>query len=545
MTWRQRWLILVPAALAVALLIGGCPGGGPSVDPSGGHGGPPEVDDSGGTVSIVSGSENKLLEETVILDFERANRIDVQMHYKGSLDIMRGLREQSLTEYDAVWPANSLWLALGDEHHLVKHEESIMRSPVVLGVKKSKAEQLGWVDAEVTVDDILEAAEAGKLTFMMTSATQSNSGASAYFAFLNAFAGQPEVLTAEHLEDPEVQEKIRRILGEVDRSSGSSGWLKEYFFENYESEFDAMVNYEALIIEMNQALVASGREPLFAVYPRDGLAIADSPLGYLDRGDPQKEQIFLKLQEHLLSEAAQRKILGLGRRVGLVGMAADASATDVFNPDWGIQPDLVISPIKFPPPKVISEALTLYQTSFRKPSFTVYCLDYSGSMTGEGISQLREAMRTILDQEQAEQYLLQFSAQDSTLVIPFSAPESLRDEEPTEVWRVQGNDQEKLDQLLQRISGRQPEGGTDIYTPVMTALELCKDVEAKFPAVVLMSDGNPTAGRSMADLREFHAELGTGQRVPVFGIMFGMAEESYLEEIADLTGGRVFDGRED
>ena len=49
----------------------------------------------------------------------------------------------------------------------------------------------------------------------------------------------------------------------------------------------------------------------------------------------------------------------------------------------------------------------------------------------------------------------------------------------------------------------------------------------------------------MEDLRAFHQQLGTGQRVPVFGIMFGMAEESYLEEIADLTGGRVFDGRED
>lgn len=38
-----------------------------------------------------------------------------------------------------------------------------------------------------------------------------------------------------------------------------------------------MINYEALIIQANQKLVAQGREPLYCVYPVDGLAIADSP----------------------------------------------------------------------------------------------------------------------------------------------------------------------------------------------------------------------------------------------------------------------------
>ena len=98
---------------------------------------------------------------------------------------------------DAVWPANSFWISLGDTHQQVKHAQSIMRTPVVFGVKKSVAARLGWIGKPVTVEQILQAAEAGKLRYMMTSATQSNSGASAYLGYLYAFAGRPEALTAK------------------------------------------------------------------------------------------------------------------------------------------------------------------------------------------------------------------------------------------------------------------------------------------------------------------------------------------------------------
>ena len=59
--------------------------------------------------------------------------------------------------------------------------------------------------------------------------------------------------------------------------------------------YDAMVNYECLIISANQTLEERGEETLYAVYPYDGLSLADSPLGYLDNGDGAKEEAFLTL----------------------------------------------------------------------------------------------------------------------------------------------------------------------------------------------------------------------------------------------------------
>jgi len=188
-------------------------------------------------------------------------------------------------------------------------------------------------------------AESNKLRYMMTSATQSNSGASAYLGYLSAFAGRPETLTEKNLSDPQVQSKVKRILGTVDRSSGSSGWLKDLFLASYD-KYDAMVNYEAVIIETDQQLVAQGKEPLYVVSPEDGLALADSPLGYVDKGNAAKAKLFSDLQQYLLSTPAQGQILAQGRRVGLLGLTINHPDTAVFNPDWGINTRRGLSPIR-------------------------------------------------------------------------------------------------------------------------------------------------------------------------------------------------------
>ena len=156
------------------------------------------------------------------------------------------------------------------------------------------------------------------MTFCMTSATQSNSGASAYIGFLYALLGKHEGLTAGDLQNPDLQQEIRSLLAGVERSSGSSDWLKDLFLTG---DYDAMVNYECLIIDANEQLVSEGKEPLYAVYPYDGLSIADSPLGYVDHGDEDKENAFLKFQEELMSSDSQTAIEATGRRITANGVS--------------------------------------------------------------------------------------------------------------------------------------------------------------------------------------------------------------------------------
>ena len=480
------------------------------------------------SLRILSGSENQEL-EPILEDFSRESGIRVEMTYQGSLDIMRAL-EQDEIAYDAVWPASSLWLNVGDTGHRVKHGESISISPVVFGIRQSLAEELGFVGREVSVRDILDAITAGKLKFCMTSATQSNSGASAYIGFLYALLGNPDMITEEDLENEQLQSDIQALLSGVDRSSGSSDWLKDMFLEG---GYDAMVNYECLIIQANEELESRGEETLYVVYPYDGLTLADSPLGYVDNGDDDKETAFLELQEYLLSEDVQNEIQRTGRRTGYTGISDENR--DVFRTDWGVQPDRVLSTMRMPSTDVLFQALNLYQTDFKKPSLSIYCLDYSGSMSGKGNEQLVAAMEQLLIQENAEKNFLQASKDEVNVLIFF-------DDQVLAEYTAVGSGTE-LEALYDKVESQDTGSGTDMYVAAEEALQVLShyDLSQYTPAVILMTDG--MSGGSFDAFMEQYQEL--GEDVPVFSIMFGDADSEQLEELAAATNARVFDGRED
>uniref|UniRef100_UPI00286C4A25 VWA domain-containing protein n=1 Tax=Armatimonas sp. TaxID=1872638 RepID=UPI00286C4A25 len=386
-----------------------------------------------------------------------------------------------------------------------------------LALKGSVAQRLGWTDKKiVTTDKIREAAQVGRLRFLLTSATQSNSGAAAYLAFLSAFAGKPQVLTESDLQKPAVQSGVAALLGNVNRSAGSSGWLTELFLRRYD-DYDAMINYEVMATEANAQLGAQGKEKLTMIYPSDGVAIADAPLGYVERGQSaSKREAFTKLQTWLLSPEIQREIAATGRRTGPIG-------------------DAFPSQLRLPRAEVVRQALDLYQTTLRKPSLTVYCLDVSGSMRGERLEQLKSAMRGLLDQDQARRSLLQTSSRDITVVIPFSGA-------PQVLWEVRGNDPNALASLNAKIQALEATGGTDIYSPTVQALKRIHrqpGYEDYFPAVILLTDGESNTGASLSDVVSEKLDI------PVFAIRFGEASSEQLDALTESTSGRTFEGRSD
>lgn len=527
---KRRVRTALIGLLAPALLLTGC-GGAPgepqaeeqSQDTSS------EILKADGTIRILSGSENEEL-ETVIDECSQATGVEIEMDYKGSVDIMREL-ESGAEEYDAVWPASSIWLSMGDVDHLVKHSQSISMTPVVFGIRESLAEELGFKEKDVSVKDILAAIQDGKMSFCMTSATQSNSGASAYIGFLYALLGKQEGMTVGDLQGERLRDDITGLLGGVERSSGSSDWLKDLFLKE---DYDAMVNYECLIIDANRQLESEGKEPLYIVYPYDGLSIADSPLGYVDHGDSQKEEAFQAVQQYLLSEEAQSQIEATGRRISANGVSDENR--DVFKEEWGIDTERILSPIQMPDSDVLMEALNLYQTSFKKPSLNIYCLDFSGSMEGTGETQLKDAMSQILLQENANKNFLQANAGEVNEVIFF-------DNTILDIERAADDSDEALAQLYQKVADFQIAGGTDIYNAAAQALAEASsyDLEKYTPAIILMTDGV-----SDYNYRTFQNAWDTlGIDVPVFSITFGAADPTQLEELAEATGGRVFDGTQD
>ncbi len=113
-----------------------------------------------------------------------------------------------------------------------------------------------------------------------------------------------------------------------------------------------------------------------------------------------------------------------------------------------------------------------------------------------GISQVKQAMSLLLDQQQAKRYFLQTSAEDRIVVLPFN--HTLLAE-----WQADGSQNDSLMAVLARIDSMSAGGGTDIYSPVIRGLEdiLGQDSGHYSPAVILMTDGQSNTGQTFTDLQ--------------------------------------------
>jgi Ca-activated chloride channel family protein len=319
----------------------------------------------------------------------------------------------------------------------------------------------------------------------------------------------------------------------MDRTPPSTGTMMDDCVTNPTCK--TLFTYEDLVIERNKDLVAKGHEPLYVVYPRESLAISDAPLGFLPHAggqNPAKLDTFRRLQDYLLSAEGQIKLRLLGRRpVTSIGLTLPGADKAVFNPDWGIKPDIQAQLLTYPAGPVIQGVLRNYQIAFRQPVDTAYCIDGSGSMDGNGgWAEVQQAGQILFDQTQAAQYYLLANPGDRTTVAVFS------DHVKNGPWSVSGNDPAQLLGLLHKLQGARADGGTNMYG----CLRQIADLFEKQPLpdhkrfVVLMTDGQSdqdNVSATIARLKDL--------QVPVIAIAFGSADLSQLTALADATGGSV------
>jgi len=479
------------------------------------------------TFRIIASSENQDLED-IVKEYAKQKKYNIEIDYAGTLDIMQMLNANST--YDAVWVSNSIWLYMVDDAVNITNSKYTNINPVIFAITKSKAQELGFIDTTVYTKDIVNAIAQGKLKFSMSNPTSTNSGATAYLGLLSTLAGNPEVLKKEDLQKAELKEQITTLFTGLERSSGSEAFLEELFLKG---EYEAVVTYESSIIHINQQLKAQGKEPLYAIYPVDGVSIADSPFAYIDKKNASKKEVFTDLQTYILSNEGQKKLQEKGRRTWYGGISNEVDKS-VFNPEWGMDTTKYISPIKYPSTEVIKLALSVYQAELRKPIHVAFCLDYSGSMNGNGYVQLVSAMQYIFTDASKEEYL-QFSSKDKIDVIPFGT-------KVLSVWNT-NNGSDTLS-LLTNIQKLKPAGSTALYPAAMKALEIVKDedMETYNTSIILMTDGKANVG-NYRNLETTYRQI--GKEIPIYSIMFGNADPNELQEIAELTNAKVFDGKSD
>ena len=478
------------------------------------------------TFKLLVSSENEVLDKD-LKDFIKKKKYKVDIEYADTLDIVSKINNGE--KYDGLWVSNSIWLyKIDSSKAYITNSKSTSINPVIFAIKESKAKELGFVGRDIYTKDILDAINAGKLKFSMSNPTSTNSGASAYLGIISTLAGNPEVLTKEMLNDEGLKSKIISFFKGQQRTAGDEDFLEELFVNG---DYEAVVSYESSIININNKLKSQNKDTLYALYPIDGVSISDSPIAYIDNQNEKKREIFNDIQGYLLSDVGQKMLAKYGRRTWYGGVNNNADKK-VFNPSWGIDTTKYISPIKYPSTKVIQEALYLYQIELRKPVHVVFCLDYSGSMYGDGILELKKSMNYIFSEEAKDEYI-QFSSKDKIDVLLFSNNVS------NPISTIDGT---KSDEILKAIENTDPNGGTAIYPAVIKALEILKDEDKDNfnSTVILMTDGEANVG-SYYDLEKTYNLYKSD--IPVYSITFGNASENELNKIARLTNGKIFDGK--
>jgi Ca-activated chloride channel family protein len=509
-------LVFVGAALALALAACGKLESPPPVVQASA---PPPA-----AFTILAGSELKDLEQAIVSAASAAG-VEVKLSYAGTLDIVE--RVNAGERFDAILPPNGAYPALA---LLAKPlaRDKLFYSRIALGVKARKAAELGWNARAPGWAEVAKAAGAGQLRYGMTNATSSNTGMSALFAVASALAGKTEDLTVQDVD----QNTLKAFLSGQKLTAGSSGWLAEAYIQN-PSAIDAMVNYEAVILRANERLAPADK--LTLIYPRDGMISADYPLMLLNGN---QREAYTRLVTSLKAAPFQRDALSAAFLRPANAEVAAAAAL----------PAAAVAELGFPNRlEVIDAVLAAYQSQWRKPATSIFVLDLSGSMKGQRLSSMRDALKVLSGAESASAAATAsmrysaFQSRERVVLITFasevSAPLWVRFE-PDQIDTARSDLRRLADAMV-------ADGGTAIYSALAAAEELAAQEMAREPdrfvSIVLLTDGESNAGLKVA---EFRARYASGMPARIFPILFGEGNVAEMRQIAQLSGGREFDGRQ-
>ncbi|AXX29873.1 hypothetical protein APASM_2508 [Actinosynnema pretiosum subsp. pretiosum] len=478
------------------------------------------------TLRVLAGSELADM-APVLEEAERATGVKVEFTFTGTLDGAQKVAEGKADgAHDAVWFSSTKYLrSLPEARGRLGAEVQVMSSPVVLGLRQSAARELGWADGNVTWGGIAEAAGAGRFTFAMTDPAASNTGFSALVAVATALDGSGRALDTGAIE---------RVAGPVSGlftghriTAGSSDWLADAFMKRAKGEdaggpVDGLITYEASLSSLNSG--GELPEPLVPLYPSDGVVSADYPLAVLSGADERARDAHRRLADHLVRAEVQREIVAkTGRRPAVAGLDLPA----------GARSGLVEIP--FPDSRaVVGALLDAYYDELRRPSRTVYVLDVSGSMEGDRMAQLKRALSRLTgsDESLTGQYC-RFRSREEVVLLPFNQAPLAPQEFSVDV----GAPRETLERIRGAVEGLVAGGDTAVYDSLERAYGVVGSSPERFTSVVLMTDGENRVGRTFAEYREF----ARGKAVPVFPIVFGEASRAEMGEIAEITGGAVWD----
>ena len=460
-------------------------------------------------------------------------------------ELLAGTRKAHLTS-----PASAAFIALANAQSraktgrdLVGPTENLVLSPVVIAMWKPMAEAIGWGRRPVGWADVLALAKDprgwagaaqpqwGAFRFGHTHPEASNSGLIALVASTYAAAGKARGLTLQDVAQPEVSRFLAGIEKSVVHYGSSTGFFGRKMFERGPSYLSAAVLYESSVIESYDPKYRLPF-PIVAIYPKEGTFWSDHPIGVVEREwvSPEHREAAQAYTRFLLEPAQQARAIPHGFRPASVDVPLGAP----IDAAHGVDPTEPKTTLEVPAAEVIEATLRLWREAKRTASVTL-ALDVSGSMNEEDGAKIKGA------REGGRQLVATLADRDRFGLLLFNS-------EPR--WVEQGAElKDARVRLDAALASTIADGGTALYDAVLAAVDRQEAAgrggDGRIAAVVVLSDGADRDSRtSLAQLLERIRFDGERRNVRVFTIAYGKdAKKDVLQQIAEATQGRAFDGR--
>ena len=585
---------VVAAFIAVGIVLSGCSLGSSEDDTTSDF----DFGDCTPVIAAVSPEKVNMFTELSVLfeKSEEAKSLDTCARVApvdvGSGEANRLLKDgwptdQTVKPQPVLWsPASTSWIndvADSEGEALVPNAQSFARTPVVFAMPEPMARTLGWPDEPLGIKDLHDmcldpqgwgkfggaSALWGSFRIGKTNPNTSTTGLNTLLMQSYAASGKQAGLAEADLAAAE--QFSREFESCVIHYGDTTGNVLKRVYDrdlngqplDYVSaiavEETSVINYNignptSAVLKTNdegkqyitdpaQPIVPPS-EKLVAIYPEEGSLQSDNPIVAL--GGPNAPWVtedqriageaFIKF---VLSDTAQEVLDDFGFRK----LDPAASLAGLFTPENGVNPDLPAIMLEQPSVSVVAAAKDQWE-QIRKPSSVLVLVDVSGSMgddAGNGQSKMKAAI------ESANATFKHFRPTDELGVWAFTTDvESAVGKNVIELREVKpiGGDAENLRREMEKL---QPVKGTPLYDSVSKAYKYMSDraEPGRINAIIVLSDGNDEGSTMSLDklLRELKSssEGGDESLVRVFPISYGQAVTGPLTDIAEATGGQVFD----
>ncbi len=479
-----------------------------------------------------------------------------------------------------VWsPAASAWGEVVNQRRADAGKKPItpagkpfMLTPLVIAMPKPMAEALGYPGTPIGYGDILRLArdpagwgalghpEWGPFRLGKTNPNFSTSALNATIAQYYAASGKTSGLTLEDLNRPEVDQFARSIESSVVHYGDTTlTFLNSLYRADQRGTgltyVSAVAVEEKSVIDFNRGnpdgILDPGekpkppREPLVAIYPKEGTLFSDNPFITVDAPwvSAKEKRAAAKFEQFVQQPSNQKRVLRFGFRPGNPQVAIGAPIEAKF----GVDPNQPQARLELPSPPVLVGLIDRWGQN-RKAARVLMVIDVSGSM-GEAAGGDEGPTKLDLVKKAAVDALGQFKPDDDVGLWIFST--GISGTEPTDYAEAMpiapiGAQREAM---AAKINDLIPTQGTPLYTVTKAADDrLVETFDAqRINAVLLLTDGkNEDSRNDDLDglLRALRArnEGQVANPVRVFPIAYGQdADLATLKRIAEATNATVYD----